>query len=50
MAPPIDDAISPVISQPNSTDATYDLLGRKVENTKEFQGICIRGGKKIALK
>lgn len=50
MAPPIDDAISPVISQPNSTDATYDLLGRKVENTKEFQGICIRGGKKIVLK
>ena len=37
MAPPIDDAISPVISQPNSTDATYDLLGRKVENTKEFK-------------
>ena len=50
IAPPIDDAITPVTSHPNSTDTTYDRLGRKLENTRDFQGICIRGGKKIALK
>ena len=56
-APDITNSINHVSAQPVANTAIYDLSGRRVANSSEFQGsnklpkgVYIQGGKKFVIK